>query len=145
MSFSEEIGSRVRFWQETHQGEQPPESVMLEIVAEARKAVPPPPRVLSDEDLDKLAADLMAGLIWFDTSLDPMGPFSTVLGIAGPVLGRKLLDEQASLFYEYLEKASPLAINEKPMFLSFNYLNATDHEALSQKVDALKAAMASVS
>ena len=139
MSFVEEITARKAAWLAAHPGETPTEEQMLEMVGEARKAVPPAPRVASDEDLDKLAADIMAGLVWFDVALEPWGPFSAVLGLAGPAFAAKLIEEQVTFFYEYLEKASPLAVNDKPMFLSFRYLNGTDHDVLAQKLEALKA------
>lgn len=97
----------------------------------------------SDGDLKALAVDIVSGHAFSSLSLDekeadllPM--IFMPLALGGPALLKWCSENQITVLYEYLEKASGKGINGRPMFKEMRVLNRTDGERLMSYVRQLQ-------
>lgn len=80
---------------------------------------------LPENDLRKLAIDIIDGLVWTDRN--DVISFRAIMRLAfdgSPETGGKLL--RSGMVYEYMSEAGPMAINGCPMFMSFRLLAEED-------------------
>lgn len=112
-------------------------------------------REKSDEEIKQLALDVMADKVFTslhirEGEMARMLPsiFMPLIFLEGSEGGAEFLERlksgEITLIYEYLSKAGPRAINGYPSFLSMCCLNRADHEALSNMLKKLQAALDAV-
>ena len=112
-------------------------------------------REKSDEEIKKLALDMMAGRVFTSLHIREgeearMLPsiFMPLVFIGGSEDGEALIEKlksgEITLIYEYLSEAGPRAINGYPSFLSMRCLNRADHKALSEMLNKLQTAIDAV-
>jgi len=97
--------------------------------------VPPAtkPRIKTDEEIKQLVVDVVGGRVFCDYMV-PEGNNNSMSMVFMPLAlmsredGEKLIEEEASMLYEYLEKAGPRSVNGYPGFFSFQVLNRADHD-----------------
>ena len=92
------------------------------------------PRVKTDEQIKQLIMDVVGGRVFCDFMI-PEGQTNTLAMVFMPLAlmerkdGLRLMEvDEASMVYEYLEKAGPRSINGMPGFFSFQFLNRADHD-----------------
>jgi hypothetical protein len=97
----------------------------------------------TDEEIKVLALDYMASHIFTSNDLgedsDMITSVFVVLGMLPKEAMDKMLEQDITLFYEYLSKAGPMSCNGCPMFFSMQMLNKADHKRLADKVKEIKA------
>jgi len=97
--------------------------------------VPPAtkPRVKTDEEVKQLVVDVVGGRVFCDYMV-PEGQTNTMQMVFMPLAlmsredGENLIENEASMLYEYLDKAGPRSVNGFPGFFSFQVLNRADHD-----------------
>ena len=97
--------------------------------------VPPAtkPRIKTDEEIKQLIMDVVGGRVFCDYMVregdnNSMSMVFMPLALMSREDGEKLIEEEASMLYEYLEKAGPRSVNGMPGFFSFQVLNRADHD-----------------
>lgn len=97
--------------------------------------VPPAtkPRIKTDEEIKQLVVDVVGGRVFCDYMVregdnNSMSMVFMPLALMSREDGEKLIEEEASMLYEYLEKAGPRSVNGMPGFFSFQVLNRADHD-----------------
>lgn len=92
------------------------------------------PRVKTDEQIKQLIMDVVGGRVFCDFMI-PDGRSNSISMVFMPLALMKREDglhlmevDEASMLYEYLEKAGPRSCNGMPGFFSFQFLNRADHD-----------------
>ena len=100
------------------------------------------PRQKTDDELKKLAMDIFNGHVFCDWMVEEaqtrlLGMVFMPLALMEQEHIQKLFEEEeASMLYEYLEKAGPRSVNGLPGFFSMRVLNRADHDALVPLIQA---------
>jgi hypothetical protein len=83
----------------------------------------------TEDEIKQIAKDLFHGKIFCDRHLKDGKDIEKVFAVIA-LGGADCIPEEdrddVGLIYEYLDKSSPVGINGKPMFFSFNYINKND-------------------
>jgi len=92
-----------------------------------------PPVPKTDVELEKLARDIIAGLVFTDrhiadTNTDNIPLVFVPLSMLSPMQLESLREAKPAMFYEYLNRALPRVVNGLPRFASFKYLTKDEAE-----------------
>jgi len=101
----------------------------------------------TDEEIKALAMDLVKERIFTSSHLRNPEETSMVflpLSFTAPADIKELKRLEASLLYEYWEKALPRSVNGLHMFGSLNWLDKKDHQRLTEQYKKIKEAMEKV-
>lgn len=102
---------------------------------------------MTDEELKQIARDLHTGKIFCDRHCPSPEAVSQVFMILNFLNEEQLKDFEAKefdFFYEYLDKAGPVAVNGLPSFFSIRCLNKTDSARMFDYYNKIKAALEAV-
>lgn len=107
---------------------------------------PTGPARMTTESLSKFVDDFVSGRVW-STAHTPEGqdallPFP-ILKLAG--LPEALDPKKIGLVWEYLDQASPLAVNEMPQFFSCRMMHIEDWERVVLAVETERARRKNIS
>lgn len=98
----------------------------------------------TEEEINKLARDVIENRIFLSVHIRHQHDLPFVfmpLVFAHKRVIRMLDWWDITLFYEYYDKAGPRSVNGYPTFFSMYYLDRTDHQRLSAKVQAIAKAI----
>jgi hypothetical protein len=101
----------------------------------------------TEEELKKIAKDIVSGHIFTDRHLKDKNDFTHVFMIAAFWEEKHWIsfrDGDIGLCYEYMDKAGPRTINGLPSFLSIQFLNKKDTEKLAKYVVKIQEALNSI-
>ncbi|OGU60448.1 MAG: hypothetical protein A2V66_01820 [Ignavibacteria bacterium RBG_13_36_8] len=80
----------------------------------------------TDEELKEIAQGILSGQIFTDRHIEDDDMFASIfmpVAMFDQKQLKELSDSQPGLFYEYMSKAGPRAINGYPSFFSYNILS----------------------
>lgn len=99
----------------------------------------------TDEELKGVAKDLWAGRIFSDRHINSLKDNPSVLGMVFmPMIfmdnksRKKLADLKVNFIYEYVNKASPRAINGMPIFFSCRILTESETKKMFEYYEKFK-------
>lgn len=99
---------------------------------------------LSEPELLQIAEDIYKGQIFTDRHLRDKSMLQSVFMVLA-LADQKMIDSikasKPGMFYEYLSKASPTAINGMPIFFSMQMANEDDTEKIFALVRKMEEAM----
>lgn len=99
----------------------------------------------TDEELKGVAKDLWAGRIFSDRHINSLKDNPSVLGMVFmPMIfmdnksRKKLADLKVNFIYEYMNKASPRAVNGMPIFFSCRILTESETKKMFEYYEKFK-------
>lgn len=100
----------------------------------------------TQEELDVFARDIYTGQIFTDRHLGNQahsmtGSVFMILHFIPNETLRGIMRDKPGMFFEYLDKANPLAVNGFPTFFSVRIMNEEQAEYVWEKYRQIKAAM----
>lgn len=100
------------------------------------------PRQKTDDEIKELVLDVFNGNVFADFMIpNEAGPSGVAMVFMPLALmeeedGKKLMEEdEASMIYEYMDKAGPRSVNGMPGFFSFKFLNRADHDYFADQME----------
>ncbi len=102
---------------------------------------------MTDHEIKKLAQDMYLGLVFTDRNImnkDDVPRVFMPLALMEEELAEELRKKSPGMLYEYLDKASPLAMDGMPIFFSFKMVSSEDSKKVLEKYNNIIEAVAKV-
>ena len=104
----------------------------------------------SKEELKQLAIDMQAGKVFTDRHIRP-NDIPRMMTMVFPILlfmdgeaRQGMIDDGVAVVYEYMDKASPRAVNGYPIFFSCGTLTAVEWDTIVDMIERIEEALKNV-